>query len=313
MKKNILAFGEVLWDLLPSGAALGGAPFNFAYRVNSLQHNGFMVSRLGRDDLGRKAAERIERLGMDDRFIQWDDSLPTGTVQIQLDERNQPDYYIVPEVAYDRIETAADLLEFASTADCICFGTLVQRAPVTRHTLDRLLDKAGNVMKLLDINLRKNCFSEETITNSLDKADILKLNEDEAAYLRDLFSLPGDSLADFCKSTIGRWSLSHCLVTLGEQGVFAMAADGDGIYEPGFKIPLIDPCGSGDAFTAGFINGLFEEKPLTECCRFGNAYGAIVASQAGATTPITLSEIQDFLHTDRERIIKPELESYYGK
>ena len=103
MKKTILAFGEVLWDVLPSCTVLGGAPFNFIYRVNSLGDTGLMISRLGRDELGRKAHEQIIQSGLDTRSIQWDDELPTGTVQVSFDEQNNPDYFIVPDVAYDRI------------------------------------------------------------------------------------------------------------------------------------------------------------------------------------------------------------------
>ena len=150
MNKTILAFGEVLWDILPSCTVLGGAPFNFIYRVNSLGDTALMISRLGRDELGRKAHEQIIQSGLDTRFIQWDDELPTGTVQVSFDEQNNPDYFIVPNVAYDRIETTGELIDTASTADCLCFGTLSQRAAQSRKTIERLLEEAATGLKLLD-------------------------------------------------------------------------------------------------------------------------------------------------------------------
>ncbi|MEW6235479.1 MAG: carbohydrate kinase [Candidatus Omnitrophota bacterium] len=308
--KIVLAIGETLWDLLPSGEALGGAPFNFAYRVNSLGHKGMMVSRLGRDDLGLEAHKKILELGMDDSFMQWDKELPTGTVQVNLADQNHPDFYIVPNAAYDRIEITSSLLEMAERADCVCFGTLAQRSPVSRRTVMKLLEAAGNALKLLDINLRKNCYGEETIAASLEMADILKLNDSEAGYLRKLYSIQAAGIDGFCHEIVQQWSLSHCLVTLGEKGVFAQARDCEGIYVPGFQIELADSCGSGDAFAAGFIARYLEGNALEECCLFGNAFGALTAAQSGATTPIAPEEIEAFLNADIPRLSDPELDYF---
>jgi len=134
---------------------LGGAPFNFAYRANSLGDTGLMISRLGRDELGNKACDQIVQLGLDTRFIQWDDQFPTGTVQVSFDEQNNPDYFMTPEVAYDQIEPTEELLEAASAADCLCFGTLSQRAGTSRKTIEQLLENANRSIKFLDINLHK--------------------------------------------------------------------------------------------------------------------------------------------------------------
>ena len=128
MQKTVLSFGETLWDLFPSGPALGGAPFNFAYRVNSLGDRGLVVTRLGRDDYGRKALAQMTALGMDATHVQQDDHRLTGTVQVSLDEKRNPEFLILPEVAYDFIEVTCEALELAAAADCFCFGTLVQRA-----------------------------------------------------------------------------------------------------------------------------------------------------------------------------------------
>ncbi len=294
--KIILSYGEVLWDLLPSGDVLGGAPFNFAYRIHSLNHQSFMISRVGRDSYGERINEKFLQLGMDRRFLQWDDSYPTGTVQIQLDANQQPDYFIVPHVAYDRIEGSEEILEWARKADCICFGTLAQRTPPARQTIRHILENAPQALKLLDINLRKACYTPEIILESLQKADVLKLNETEALYLGELFSLPRD-LSEFCQVLTKQYALSHCIVTLGERGVLAYSSSGETVYVPGYSIRLVDPCGSGDAFTAGFVDRYFHGKSLIECCQFGNALGALVATQSGATAPISREEIHALLES----------------
>ncbi|PYM14172.1 MAG: hypothetical protein DME18_07320 [Verrucomicrobia bacterium] len=310
MQKTVLSFGETLWDLFPSGPALGGAPFNFAYRVNSLGERGMIVTRLGRDEYGRKALEQITRLGMDASYVQKDDHHPTGTVKVSLDDEGNPDFSIVPEVAYDFIDVTCELLELAAAADCFCFGTLAQRGSTSRLTLHRLLDAAEKSVKLLDINLRKDCFFRETITESLKKADILKMNLQEAHYLPELFEISISSLPDFCAEMLEDWSLRCCLVTLGEHGAFAASADGKNVYSPGYEIRVMDTCGSGDAFSAGFIREYLRGKPLAGCCQLGNALGAMVAMQRGATAPISIEEVRHFLKAKHRRFHEPSLKAF---
>ena len=146
MSRTIVAYGEILWDLLPSGAVLGGAPFNFVYRVNSLGHRGVMVSRLGRDDLGNRTFGIVKELGLETSYIQWDSEHPTGTVEVRFDEKKNPDYRIVPAVAYDFIEVTESLQDLAAGAECLCYGTLIQRRQDSRNTLYRrqLIIHPGN-------------------------------------------------------------------------------------------------------------------------------------------------------------------------
>lgn len=310
MRKTVLSFGETLWDLLPTGPVLGGAPCNFACRVQSLGDRGLVVTRLGRDDWGRQAAEILEQLGAETEFAQWDDQHPTGTVHVTLNEQGSPDFSIIPDVAYDYIEPTAGLLTLAAAADCFCFGTLIQRSPANRMTLRQLLEAATGALKVLDINLRKNCYSEETIRESLEWADVLKLNEDEARHLGQMLRIPADPLPDFCDAMIGRWKLQCCLVTLGERGAFAVAADGVQVYSPGFQVVLKDTCGSGDAFTAGFTHKLLRRHALQDCCEFGNALGALVAMQSGATASVSMEDIQRFLAEKPGRIWEPNLKPF---
>lgn len=310
MTKTIVAFGELLWDILPSCAVLGGAPFNFAYRVNSLGDTSLMVSRLGRDDHGLKAFEQVAQMGLDTTFIQWDDYLPTGTVQVSFSEDNKPDYVIIPQVAYDQIELTNTLIDAVSNADCLCFGTLSQRSEKSRKTIEQLLERADIKLKLLDINLRKDCFSLETIIFSLQKADVLKLNEDEAYQLGGMLEVSNRNIPEFCEEMLTKWAIKHCVVTLGEKGAFAMSAGGERVYVPGHKVKLADSIGSGDAFSAGFVNKLLRGMSIGEAGRFGNVLGALVATKEGATCPVTLDEINKFNYQNPERDIYSDLEEF---
>lgn len=303
--KTVVAFGETLWDLLPAGPMLGGAPTNFAYRINALGDRGIIVTRLGRDELGRRAHEALRALGMDTSFVQWDDRRPTGTVPVTVDASGNPDFTILKDVAYDFIEADGALLDLAAKVDLVCFGTLIQRSAVSRETLARFLEAAEGALCLLDINLRKECYTRETIESSLERADILKLNEHEAVALGGLWGLPVDPLPLLAESLVRRASLSHCLVTLGERGALAVTARGEKLYVPGYRVDLVDTCGSGDAFTAGFVHALLEGRPLGECLRLGNTLGSLVAERAGATAPVRVEEL-----IDRGRIVDGSLREF---
>lgn len=307
MKKNVLAFGEVLWDLLPAETALGGAVCNFIYRVNSLGDNGIIVSRLGRDELGEKAFQRVSILGLDTEYLQWDDHHPTGTVPVTFDEDNKPNFVIIPDVAYDYIEMTDPLREVALTADCLCFGTLSQRSETTRQTLRQLIELADNSLKILDINLRKDCYNIDTVTYSLEKADVLKLNDDELHEIAEMFGLTSRDAVRLCEDVMEKWSIGCCVVTLGEKGAFALSQKGEKIYVPGYRVDLADSVGAGDAFTAGFACRILRDTSLAEACEFGNVLGAIVSKQKGATSPITQDEIESFGVGDVERIYDQNL------
>ena len=304
---TVVAFGEALWDLLPTGPVLGGAPLNFAYRVNSLGHRGIIVSRLGKDDLGQMAREQIITLGMDDTCLQLDEAYPTGSVEIHLDQDKNPDYTIIENVAYDYIEFMASLENIVKSADCLCFGTLAQRNLVSRQTLQRLFSRFSGKFTLLDINLRKNCYFEETIKSSLEQANILKLNDEELTILVDLLKLQGDSPPDQADHLLKSADLKYCVITLGEKGAFGLSHRGEKIYSPGYHVSLVDPCGSGDGFAAGFMHALLEGESLKQACRLGNALGAMVAQQEGATQPISYQEAMAFMETGHTGIIDERL------
>lgn len=310
MQKTVLSFGEILWDILPAKTVLGGAPFNFTYRINSLGDKGLMISRLGKDEYGEKAFQAVQSLKMDTQFIQWDDLHDTGSVNVSFDENNNPDYVIIPDVAYDFVELTDELLNAAVNADCLCFGTLAQRNQTSRQALYQLIDAASMAIKFYDINLRKDCFSPETIRYSLDRSDILKLNENEALQLAKILKFQFESIPQFCEQMIASCDLEFCMVTLAENGSFACSRTGQAVYVPGFQIELVDSLGSGDAFSAGFIHKILRGESLQQACEFGNALGAIVATQQGATSLIDREDIIQFNQLKFARNINQKFEKF---
>jgi fructokinase len=298
---GIVAFGEVLWDLLPSGRFLGGAPFNFVFRVASLGDRGVMISRLGEDDLGREAFTIVQRLGMDTRCIQWDRRRPTGTVPITFAKDGTADITILPDVAYDYIEPTPEAGEAVAAADCLCFGTLIQRCQTSRRTLQELLEAFRGRIRLLDLNLRRDCWTPESVRSSIARADVLKLNDAEASTVAGLFALEGLGMRSLAAGLLQATSLSHVVITLGENGAVAAARNGESVYDPAFEVKLVDALGTGDAFTAGFVHGLLEEWPLWRSVRLGNALGACVAEQHGATEPLAMADAERMMGERRQK------------
>jgi fructokinase len=285
--KTVVAFGETLWDLLPTGPVLGGAPANFAYRLNSLGDRSLIVTRLGRDDLGKKAFDRLQSLGMDTSLVQWDDRKPTGTVPVHLDAQGVPEFTIVKDVAYDYIEPVE------VRADAICFGTLAQRAPVSRRSLGRLLESMPGALKFCDVNLRRDCWTEETVAHSLRRADWVKLNDEEALRLRGILGLRAKSIPGLAREMRRRWRLDGVVVTRGARGAVAVTGTEE-LEVPGWKVDVVDTIGSGDAFSAAFLHSWMAGRSLRDCCFFGNVLGAMVARTQGATAVITPDEIYRF-------------------
>ncbi len=293
---KIAAFGEVLWDILPDGSVLGGAPFNFTYRINSLNNEGVMISAVGNDTLGEKALQNISYLQISDRFIQINPEYPTGTVNVFFDELKNPDYEIIKDVAYDFVTFNEKLEKLILQVDCICFGTLAQRNPISKLTLHTLLQHFKGKYRVYDLNLRKECYSTENIISSLKNADILKLNKQEANKLNDLFQLNKKGLVEISRELIKSYQLQYCVTTLEEYGSLAVSSNGEVVYNPGFKIELTDPLGSGDAFSAGFIDALLRGKSLQEASETRNQLGALVATKKGATQEISQDELNDIEH-----------------
>lgn len=295
MPKKIAAFGELLWDLLPNGKVLGGAPANFIYRINSFGDNGTLLSKVGNDKAGKEAREALINLGVSDENVQTDYEFPTGSVKVKIDNYGNADYNIITDVAYDHIEINAEMMDAFGQADCVCFGTLVQRYGISKNTLRELIHESSEVVKFLDINLRKKCYTAASIEDSLRMTNILKTNDEELLITKDLLNLKHENLKELAQETIEKYNLEIILCTLGANGAFCLTNEDVFYYDPGYQISLGDTVGSGDAFSAGFVHYYMNGYPIDEALRFGNAAGAMVATTTGATSPIAKEEILNFM------------------
>ena len=301
MPKKIAAFGELLWDLLPSGKVLGGAPANFIYRINSFGDEGTLLSKVGNDKAGRDAREAIKKLGLSDENIQTDYEFSTGSVKVKIDAHGNPDFNIITDVAYDHIEINAEMIDAFTEADCVCFGTLVQRYGISKNTLRELIHEAPDVVKFLDINLRKKCYTVASVEESLRMANILKANDEELLITKELLGLKGENLKDLAREVLKTFNIKIILCTLGSNGAFCLTQDDMFHYDPGYQISLGDTVGAGDAFSAGFVHYYMNGESIEESLRFGNASGAMVSTTTGATSPVSKEQILDFMTIPNNR------------
>jgi fructokinase len=280
MSHAILAVGEVLWDLLPSGKQLGGAPANFAYHCRSLGAFAKLVSRVGDDALGREVLERFRRLGLPAEEVQVDPAWPTGTVAVTLAADGQPRFTIHEHVAWDFIAAAESALSAARAADAVCFGSLAQRSEPSRKAIRTLVSAVRpGALRIFDVNLRPPFVDREIIAGSLELANVLKLNDQELPELAAMFVLPAgerESMAELAR----RFGLSLVALTRGSGGSRLLAGDRWSDH-PGRPVEVCDTIGAGDAFTAALAVGLLAGRPLEEINRHANEVAAFVCSQPG--------------------------------
>lgn len=282
MKKKIVGVGEVLWDLLPRGACLGGAPANFAYITTLMGDQGIVASRVGEDSRGIDALRRMEELGLDIDHVQTDRQCPTGVVKIELDAKGQAKYEFVQPVAWDRLEWNEDWQQLAKQADAVCFGSLAQRSEKSRSTIRKFLAEASaNTLKVFDVNLRQSYYSEDILADSMRLADIVKLNDEELPKIMELHKLPFKDDLSSAKKLQEKFGLKILCVTRGDRG--SILVRGRDVSEhPGFRIRVADTIGSGDAFTAGLVHEYLHGASLDLMNEVANLVGAWVASEIGA-------------------------------
>ena len=295
MSKKIIAFGELIWDVFHDGKKLGGAPVNLVYRVNSLGDEGFLLSRIGNDAAGLEALKLLQKMNITDKYVQLDPFLPTGVANIKIGNEGRPDYLIEPDMAFDHIELTADTLELVKEADCLCFGTLVQRHGSSKNTLRELIREVPSNLKFLDLKLRKNCYTKQIIENSLLVANVLRVKESELYLLKNELSLFEYESKALAEELISEYNLDIVLVTRSKAGAFALDNKGNYFEDRGYVIDLMDTVGSGTAFSAGFIHFYLENKDLEAALQFGNAAGALTAETHGATTPISKKQIFELM------------------
>lgn len=282
-KYNIVGLGEILWDLLPEGKKPGGAPANFAYHANVLGNTGVIAGRIGDDENGREMLQFLQELNLTDQYLQIDPDHPTGTVDVKLDENGQPDYTITEDVAWDFLSCTPEWENLAAQADAVCFGSLAQRSPVSRKAVRDFLEATGpDTLRIFDINLRQHYFSTELISESLDAADIVKLNNEELPQVAKMLLLDEGNNVVCSRQLIDRFDLELVCLTRGEKG--SMLVTDNNVFEhSGYKVRVVDAVGAGDAFTAVLAHHYLRETPLERICEAANRYGSWVATQSGAT------------------------------
>ncbi|MEO6784761.1 MAG: carbohydrate kinase [Chthoniobacteraceae bacterium] len=282
MSHRILSVGEVLWDLLPAGPVLGGAPANFAVHAHGLGADARLVSRVGDDDRGREILRRLPARGMDTDLIVTDSTLPTGTVSVTLAGDGQPRYVIHEHVAWDAIAVTPESERAAAGCHAVCFGTLAQRSPASRAAVQALVAASPpDALRVFDLNLRQHFFSREVIEASLGLANVLKLNETELPVLAELFALRGKTEAQIARLA-EEFELQAVAFTRGAQGSCLMV-DGEWSDHRGIPAHVRDTVGAGDAFTAALVLGLLAHRPLQEIHEHASEVAAFVCSQTGPT------------------------------
>lgn len=283
-KYKVAGIGEVLWDQLPSGDVLGGAPLNVAYHASQLEAEGYIISAVGNDKLGNEIISRLSTKSINLLISRV--TYPTGTVKVTLDETGVPDFVITKDVAWDYIELTPESSALASQLDAVCFGSLAQRNYVSHNAILRFLDLVPeNALKIFDINLRQNFYNKQLINDSLAISNILKINDDELIIVKELFGLKGDE-EYLCRQLLDTYDLDLVAYTCGANSSY-LFSKGDKSY---IKTPVVkvkDTIGAGDSFTAALIVTLLNGNKLSECHALAVGIAAFVCENDGAMPEYT--------------------------
>ncbi|MDQ2668230.1 MAG: carbohydrate kinase [Gemmatimonadota bacterium] len=277
-KTEVLCVGEVLWDALPEGLFLGGAPFNVACHLRATGTPVAMVSRIGSDRLGDEVLRRAARYGVTTDLLQVDSELATGFVRVDIDPSGNPSYEICAPAAWDAIEANDALLRRAASARAIVFGTLAQRNAESRDTIRRLWE--SDALIVFDVNLRAPFEDQAVVAESLHRADVVKLSAEELESVAEWFSL-GSDFEGSIRALAMKFESDVVCVTRGSKG--AALLHGDAFTEhPGYEVEVKDTVGAGDAFLAVLLAGLLGGATDAALLQHANLIGAYVTTQYGA-------------------------------
>lgn len=279
--KMVVGLGELLWDCFGEERRPGGAPANVAYHARLLGAQGVVCSRVGVDNAGIELLHFLTSHGLDTRHVQRDDAHPTGHVTVHMNAGHGPAYTIHEGVAWDHLAWTPAWAELARDAAAVCFGTLAQRAPESRATIHAFLDAAPQALRVYDINLRPPHFARTWIEASLERAHVLKLNDEEWPQLNELLEVRATDPLGFSRAMLARFDLTHVFITRGGEGCLAVTGTSV-VEEAGVATEVADTVGAGDAFSAALIVGLLSGWPLGEVAHCANRVGALVASYPGA-------------------------------
>jgi fructokinase len=288
---RIVSIGEVLWDVIGNEEYLGGAALNFAAHAGRLGHTVFFVSAVGKDERGRRVQARMAEMGLTTRYVHVLDTHPTGVVTVELDAAGQPKFTLHHPAAYDAPELAdRELAELLSPEpDWIYFGTLFQMSLPARELTYKLLAHHGGARLFYDVNLRKDHYQPPLLRELMARAQVVKLNEEEAGAIDRMFGRAARPIEDFCRAYAHEFGWESVCVTRGEQGC-ALLVNGKFVEARSYAVHAQDTVGAGDAFAAAFVHGLGMHWAPMEIADFANRVAALVASRPGGTPPWTLEE-----------------------
>ena len=282
MNEIVVGMGEALWDVLPEGKKIGGAPANFAYHVSQFGLPSCVVSAIGDDALGKEIIENFTSKGLDQLIAEV--PYPTGTVQVEIDQTGIPLYDIKENVAWDNIPYTEHLDALAKRTKAVCFGSLAQRNVVSRETINHVLDtmpKDDDSLIVFDVNLRQGFYNKEILCKSMQNCNILKINEEELITVSRMFGYPGIDLQDKCWILLGKYNLKMLILTCGINGSYVFTP-GNVSFQPTPKVEVADTVGAGDSFTAAFIASILKGKSVTEAHTIAVKTSAFVCTQKGA-------------------------------
>lgn len=282
MKNLVVGMGEALWDVLPEGKKIGGAPANFAYHVSQFGLPSCVVSAVGDDALGHEIIDNLTSKGLSLLIVKV--PYPTGTVQVEIDPAGIPQYEIKENVAWDNIPFTDTLEDLARNTQAVCFGSLAQRNVVSRETINRFLDVMpdnDSTLRVFDVNLRQGFYTKEILTNSMERCNILKINDEELVTVSRMFGYPGIDLQDKCWILLGKYNLKMLILTCGINGSYVFSKGSMSYFETP-NVEVADTVGAGDSFTGSFVASVLSGKPVAEAHRIAVNVSAYVCTQAGA-------------------------------
>lgn len=280
--KVVVGIGEALWDILPDGKKIGGAPANFAYHTAQCGLKSTVVSAIGDDKLGKEIIENFEEKKLN--YLLEVVDYPTGTVQVTLDPNGMPMYEIKEGVAWDNIPSAPRIMELASQTKCVSFGSLGQRSAISRTTIQNFLDlipPENDPFIVFDVNLRQSFYTREILVDSMERSNIIKINDEELIIVSRMFGYPGIDLKDKCWLLLGKYSLKALVLTCGINGSYVFTP-GHVSFMPTPVVEVVDTVGAGDAFSAAFMGSILNGCTVPEAHRNAVAVSAFVCTQPGA-------------------------------
>ncbi len=292
MNDIVVGMGEALWDVLPEGKKIGGAPANFAYHVSQFGLPSCVVSAVGSDALGKEIVDNFTSKGLNQLIAEV--PYPTGTVQVEIDPAGVPQYDIKENVAWDNIPYTAHLESLAERTKAVCFGSLAQRNIVSRTTINRFLDampQNGDSLVVFDVNLRQGFYDKEILCNSMERCNILKINDEELVTVSRMFGYPGIDLQDKCWILLGKYNLKMLILTCGINGSYVFTP-GNVSFQPTPEVEVADTVGAGDSFTAAFIASILKGKSVAEAHVRAVRTSAYVCTKQGAM-PVLPPELTD--------------------